>query len=63
MSQFKRGHLLENDYLVFPSYLYMADDKIIQSEISGTISDLKVNLRNRGQAVNEIYSVEWNFDK
>ena len=32
---------LEDEYPVFPLYLYVADGKVIQSNIEGTVADLK----------------------
>lgn len=59
--RFKKGRILEDDYPVFYSYLYMADGKIIQSDICGTISDLKRDIRRQGYSANEICAVEWNW--
>ena len=59
--RFKKGKPLEDNYPIFNDYLYMVNDKIIQSEISGTVTDLKRYLINRGYSVDEICSVEWNW--
>lgn len=36
---------LENDYPVYFGYLYIVDKRVIRSNIQGTISDLKKDLR------------------
>jgi len=40
--------ILENDYPVNWGYLYVADNRIIRSDIQGTIADLKRDLRSQG---------------
>lgn len=43
-----RENVLSNDYPVCPDYLYVADGKVIASDIKGTVRDLKRAL-NAGQ--------------
>lgn len=35
--------ILEDDYPVYYTYLYLADGKVIRSEIEGTVKELKQN--------------------
>ena len=37
--------ILEDDFPVYWDYLYVADGKLIQSNVSGTIKDLKRDLQ------------------
>jgi len=34
-------HILEDDYPVYWGYLYLADGKIVRSDVKGTVLDLK----------------------
>lgn len=38
--------ILEDNYPVFWDYLYVVNDKVIKSDIQGTIKDLKMDLRD-----------------
>jgi len=37
---------LENDYPVYLDYLYVCDGKVVKSDVQGTITDLKRDLRS-----------------
>lgn len=37
---------LDNNYPVYCGYVYVCDGKVIKSDISGTVLDLKKDLRN-----------------
>jgi len=37
--------VLDNDYPVYWDYIYVADGKVVRSDIQGTVSDLKRDLK------------------
>lgn len=39
---------LQNDHPVYWDYLYVADGKVIRSDVKGTIKDLKRDLKTLG---------------
>lgn len=49
---------LPNDYPVHWDYLYVADGKVIRSDIQGTVADLKRDLRSLGISCNVITSCD-----
>lgn len=42
---YPREHVLDDEYPVYPGYLYVADGKVVQSDISGTVRDLRRYLK------------------
>ncbi len=39
---------LEDNYRVYPDYFYVADGKVIRSDITGTVAELRLDLNRRG---------------
>lgn len=50
--------ILADDYPVFWDYLYVADGKVIRSDIQGTIADLKYDLRSQNIKCDKITSCD-----
>ena len=49
---------LDNDYPVYWDYLYVADGRLIISDIQGTVLDLKRDLKKRGLSCEVITSCD-----
>lgn len=45
---------LENSHPVYWDYLYVADGKVIRSDVKGTVLDLKRDLKSLGVSCNVI---------
>ena len=54
-----RDTLCEDDYPVFGDYLYFAEDKLIVSDIFGTVKDLKRDLISRNIPCENIYTARY----
>lgn len=58
MGELMRGkpkeEVLDDDYKVYPDYFYVADGKVIRSNVSGRVSDLRRDLEERGISASEI---------
>lgn len=51
--------ILPDDYPVFCDYLYVVNNKVIRSDVQGTIRDLKRDLRSHFKIeVSDIYSCD-----
>lgn len=42
--------ILEDDYPVFWDYLYVADGKVVRSDVKGTVADLRYDLRSQNRS-------------
>lgn len=50
--------MLADDYPVYWDYLYVADGKVVRSDIKGTVADLRRDLEGRGITAKEITSCD-----
>ena len=55
------GEVLDDDYPVFGDYLYFADDRLIRSDIFGTVRDLKRDLRSQDITFEYIRAARMDF--
>ncbi len=46
--------VLPEDYPVYCGYIYLVDDEVIRSDITGTVTDLKRNLVSLGKEAKEV---------
>jgi hypothetical protein len=49
---------LPDDYPVYFDYLYVADGKVVRSDVQGTIRDLRRDLRSIGRSADVITSCD-----
>ena len=51
-------HPVDDDYAVYWDYYYVADGKVIRSDIKGTAADLRIDLQSQGISADVIMNCD-----